>query len=217
VDIRRLSALLIALTGLGIALGALITGPLAGPVNHHLDRPVASFVLSHPSTLWDSILARIEVFGTVEGAAGVAGVVGGALALATRSFQPLCICFAGFLGAAVLAIAVRAVVTRPAQYGPAKGFPSGHVLLAVVVYGTAGVLATRSTARLWLRRTVFAAVVIVAIGVAWARVYRLDHVASDVMGSMILGVAWVYVVTRRSSTPDPQREHIPYFSRSSVL
>jgi hypothetical protein len=201
VEVARLCGWLALAIGLGIALAVLVTGPLAGPVNHHLDRPVASFALSHPSTLWNSVLARIEFFGTAEGAAGFAGVVGSALALATHSVQPLCVCIAGLVGAAVLTIAVRAVVTRPAQYGPAKGFPSGHVLLAVAVCGTACVLAMRSTWRVWLRRTVVAALMVVACLVACARVYRLDHVASDAVGSMVLGTAWVYAVTRRSSPP----------------
>jgi membrane-associated phospholipid phosphatase len=205
------------LTGLGIALGILATGPLAALVNHHLDRPVASFALSHPSKVWEAVLARTEVFGTVPGAAAFVGIVGGVLVLATNSFRLLCMWIAAFLGAVLLVIAVREVVTRPAQYGPAKGFPSGHVLLAVAVYGTAAVLAMRSTWRLWLRRAVAAALIVVAIGVAWARMYRLDHVASDVTGSMLLGIAWVYAVTRCSPTADSQRAHIQYFFRSSTL
>ena len=105
-------------------------------------------------------------------------------------------CVIAFAGAALITLTVREVVTRPAEYGPVKGFPSGHVLLAVAVWGSAGVLAMRSIERPWLRWTVAVALAVPAVGVAWARVYQLDHVATDVFGSAVLGSAWVYAVAR---------------------
>jgi membrane-associated phospholipid phosphatase len=35
---------------------------------------------------------------------------------------------------------------------------------------------------------------VLALAVGWSRVFLLDHYASDVVGSLVLGVAWVAVV-----------------------
>jgi membrane-associated phospholipid phosphatase len=212
-----LSVCLLVLTGLGIGIGALITGPFVGPVSRHLDRPANLFAVSHPSAFWDGVLKRIEPLGTVWGAAALVVAIGGVFAFAVRSWQPLYQCVVALAGAALITVAVREVVTRPAQDGPVKGFPSGHVLLAVAVCGTAGVLAMRSIERSWLRWTVAVTLAVLAVAVACARVYRLDHVATDVLGSVILGIAWVYAVARFASRRETRYAAPSYFSASSRL
>ena len=41
---------------------------------------------------------------------------------------------------------------------------------------------------------------LVALAVGWSRVFLLDHYASDVVGSVMIGVAWVAVVVHTASS-----------------
>jgi len=86
-------------------------------------------------------------------------------------------------------------------------FPSGHVLFFVVFFGFIAYLA-------WLHRTGFARIRVIALCSALvmligpSRVYLGAHWASDVMGSYIIGVLWLFVLIlgyqllSRKRTPD---------------
>jgi undecaprenyl-diphosphatase len=94
---------------------------------------------------------------------------------------------------------VKFGVDRNPASGPiptfaAGTFPSGHALFAVSVYGTLGALLLRSRAPKLIRAASAMFFAIVALAVGWSRVFLLDHYASDVLGSLVLGVAWVAVV-----------------------
>jgi undecaprenyl-diphosphatase len=72
-------------------------------------------------------------------------------------------------------------------------FPSGHVLFFVVFFGFVAYLA-------WLHQTgLFRLMVIAACGalvmlIGPSRVYLGAHWASDVVGSYIIGVLWLFVL-----------------------
>ena len=72
-------------------------------------------------------------------------------------------------------------------------FPSGHVLFFVVFFGFIAYLA-------WLHQTGFARILVMAICCALvvligpSRVYLGAHWASDVVGSYIIGVLWLFVL-----------------------
>lgn len=72
-------------------------------------------------------------------------------------------------------------------------FPSGHVLFFIVFFGFIAYLA-------WLHQTGRARIIVIAICGALimligpSRVYLGAHWASDVMGSYIIGVLWLFVL-----------------------
>jgi len=72
-------------------------------------------------------------------------------------------------------------------------FPSGHVLFFVVFFGFIAYLA-------WLHQTGSARIVVIAICsalvilIGLSRVYLGAHWASDVVGSYIIGILWLFVV-----------------------
>ena len=72
-------------------------------------------------------------------------------------------------------------------------FPSGHVLFFIVFFGFIAYLA-------WLHQTGFTRISVMAICCALilligpSRVYLGAHWASDVMGSYIIGVLWLFVL-----------------------
>jgi len=72
-------------------------------------------------------------------------------------------------------------------------FPSGHVLFFVVFFGFIAYLA-------WLHQTGFARIAVIVICCTFimligpSRVYLGAHWASDVVGSYIIGVLWLFVL-----------------------
>jgi undecaprenyl-diphosphatase len=77
------------------------------------------------------------------------------------------------------------------------GFPSGHVIAAVMCYGLlAYLLIPKSSSRFWkIVISVMAGLIILYIGVS--RLFVGDHYLSDVLAGYALGIAWsglVYTV-----------------------
>ena len=206
---------LVLLTGLGIGMGALVTGVLAGLVSRHLDQPVTSFVLAHPSTFWDGVLERIEALGTLGGAAAFAVAIGVAFAFVARSREPLYRCLAALGGAVLITVAVRAVVTRPVKDGPVKGFPFGTraARRRRLRHGLCAGDANDRTPVASLPVTITFAVI--GAAVAWARVYRLDHVATDVIGSLVLGTPWVFAIAWLAGRREARRDAVGRIFRLS--
>jgi membrane-associated phospholipid phosphatase len=194
----------------GIVLGRIITtGPLGRFVARNIDAPTRRLVTGGPDLdwqhpvwphpLWHDGFAHVAVFGTAAVTAMVA--VGAGLIWSLRTHNPLVAMqlAIAFVGAAVLTVVVKFGVNRDPASGPishfaAGTFPSGHALFAVAVYGTLAVVMWRSHAP----RVVTVAVAVLLAGFALvvgaARVYLLDHYASDVIGSVLIGAAWVAVV-----------------------
>ncbi len=69
-------------------------------------------------------------------------------------------------------------------------FPSGHTFTAVVTYGLlAALIAQRLSGR--ARWTPWAVATLVVVGVGYSRVYLGAHYPVDVLGSLLLGGAWL--------------------------
>jgi len=116
---------------------------------------------------------------------------------------------AGFILATLSIFVVTALIKvtvarpRPPDYVPDMSqilqsvnqysFPSGHVLFFIVFFGFIAYLA-------WLHLTGFARVTVIAICsvlvllIGPSRVYLGAHWASDVLGSYIIGVLWLFVL-----------------------
>lgn len=78
-----------------------------------------------------------------------------------------------------------ALIALPGSYS----FPSGHAVAASAFYLTLALLAADVERRATPRRLIIAAGVLVAVLVAWSRVYLGVHYFSDVVGGLILGWA----------------------------
>ncbi|HEY6109745.1 MAG TPA: phosphatase PAP2 family protein [Gemmatimonadales bacterium] len=85
-----------------------------------------------------------------------------------------------------------AMIALPPDYS----FPSGHAVAASALYITLALLAAGVERRAGPRRLLVASGVLVALLVAWSRVYLGVHYLSDVVGGLLLGTAGAIVAVR---------------------
>lgn len=91
-----------------------------------------------------------------------------------------------------------AMITLPPDFS----FPSGHATAASALYVTLALLAAGVERRAGPRRLLIASGVLVAVLVAWSRVYLGVHYLSDVVGGLLLGTAGAIVAVRSIKDSD---------------
>ncbi len=100
------------------------------------------------------------------------------------------------VGSALLSSSLKVLFARPrpAVFPPLMaettyGFPSGHALSAVALFGFAAYLLWQQQQRIWALLAV-----LFALLVSLSRIYLGVHYPSDVLGSLSLGLLWLAVV-----------------------
>lgn len=91
-----------------------------------------------------------------------------------------------------------AMIALPPDYS----FPSGHAVAASALYITLALLAAGVERRAGPRRLLVASGVLVALLVAWSRVYLGVHYLSDVVGGLLLGTAGAILAVRAITDSD---------------
>lgn len=107
-------------------------------------------------------------------------------------------------GATAVSELIKAVVSRPRPdpslinqigiFTRPDSFPSGHVMLYIGIYGYMLYLCHTRLEKGVIQTLlmVFLALILILIGVS--RIYLGAHWFSDVLGSYLIGAAWIYVV-----------------------
>lgn len=86
---------------------------------------------------------------------------------------------------------VEALIVVPTTYA----FPSGHAAAASALLLTLALLATGAERRAGPRRLLIGAALLLAVLVAWSRIYLGVHYFSDVVGGLLLGSAGALAAT----------------------
>ena len=104
---------------------------------------------------------------------------------------------ASTIGAIILNNALKLVFhrARPSVFewqttALSSSFPSGHAMSATVVYGTVAYLCMRLQQHHWSRVVTFIAAVVLILLICLTRLYLGVHYPSDVIGGIIVGLAW---------------------------
>jgi undecaprenyl-diphosphatase len=82
------------------------------------------------------------------------------------------------------------VVSRLMHGGGWYSYPSGHSMLAPIVFGLGIIVWAAPWPSAALRRSALMLAALIAIGIGFSRVYVGVHYPSDVVGGLLLGTAW---------------------------
>jgi undecaprenyl-diphosphatase len=133
------------------------------------------------------------------------------------------------IGAGIIIQCIKLFVhrTRPDLFKPLLhetgfSFPSGHSMIAMVVYGLLGYFGLRFAAGRWARVVVVAAAAVVIVLIGLSRVYVGVHYPTDVLAGWAVGVPWLVaclglheLLTRRyAAAGEPVLNQPPAMSRA---
>jgi undecaprenyl-diphosphatase len=82
------------------------------------------------------------------------------------------------------------VIPRLMHGGGWYSYPSGHSMLAPIIFGLGIIVWAAPWPYPALRRTALVLAALIAIGIGFSRVYVGVHYPSDVVGGLLLGTAW---------------------------
>lgn len=200
--IRRRQALelcagYLVVVGVWIALGMLLTGPLAaGPITG-LDQRVAEWMVQQRTGTWDTL----SLWGSGLAETWVKALVTATIAVVMVAFwhrwiEALTVAVALVVEASAF-LAITLVVGRPRpavdqldESPIGSSFPSGHVA-AAVAYAAIAVVVFWHTRNRAGRAVAVAVCTLVPLAVGLARMYRGMHFLSDVVAGAALGGACV--------------------------
>lgn len=200
---------ILAVLALAIVFVKLTDEVTDGPIT--LDRTVALAVHSTASPTQTSLMLILTNFGQIYliGLVVVSLIIGAIIVFRARRDKeyglPVAImdmvaptvALAGALGLAelikLLVGRMRPHIFPPLTHESGFSFPSGHTIASLTFYGMCAFLLARPLHR-WARLGVVLAAAVVIGTVAYSRIYLGVHYPTDVLGSFILGAAWLLSV-----------------------
>ncbi|MHA6784184.1 phosphatase PAP2 family protein [Pseudonocardia saturnea] len=204
----RVLVVAMLLLGVLLAIGQLVTTVAAGTAAEAADVGLVRTVAGLRTPLLDDLSVPAAELGNT-GVVIVGGIVASVLAVAVlRRWRPAVFLVTAIAGETLLFMATASITGRgrpavphlDAQLPPTSSFPSGHTAAAVALYGGIAVIVLGAT-RAWWRWLVLATAVVAVLLVAAARLYRGAHHPSDVLGSLLLTVPWLYALDRLLPQP----------------
>lgn len=159
-----------------------------------IDRQVKSYAghVQHPM-----LGAGMSAVSTLGEAAGMIPLILLASALAWRYCRRYALVIPAVMtGAGLLQFAAKWAVDRPRPNLSPLGFPSGHVLCLVVLFGMIGYVLSVADVGRRVQRSGIALCAATVLAVAISRLYLDAHWLSDVMGGFAIGFAYLATVVR---------------------
>jgi undecaprenyl-diphosphatase len=168
-----------------------------------IDASVLRFVVRHRKDARTTVADAVSALGSGGVLLPAAVVIGVAWRVAGRTWRPLALLLAAYLGATIivhvdkwLVDRARPPVTLAVRQFSQMAFPSGHSAQAAATWG---VLAALVVARLKpgrARTVVIAVAAVVIAGVGLTRLYLGAHWFTDVVAGWLLGGFWAFALVR---------------------
>ena len=187
------------LCGVGVALGRLLTGPLARSVGAR-DDDLARWIAERRTPSLDTVAGVGTFLGDTLAGIIVLVLLGAGFSLWRRTWLPLAFVTVGYVG--LLGVYLVATQLAPRDRPPVEildkglvpdhSFPSGHTMTSTAVVWTLLLLLWTYTS---VSRAATLAVVAVPVFTLLARMYQGAHHLTDVLTALVLAVAWLSVVT----------------------
>jgi membrane-associated phospholipid phosphatase len=191
IDLRGAAALVVVLL-VGLAVLGLVVRGGALPIDMSLPQWIMAWYPPGATDLFDT-LGTLPVFGAVMVAGGV---------ISFRLHRPaMSAAFAVGLCAEIPAALVKLIVDRPRPpasteieaFITAASYPSGHTVRAVLMAGliVAAVAWTRRPGPVRFVATIVGVAFVALVGLA--RIASGQHWPTDILGGLMLGVAWLAI------------------------
>ncbi|HMA44830.1 MAG TPA: phosphatase PAP2 family protein [Gemmatimonadales bacterium] len=185
-----------------VSLGCLLvlTVAVAAGWTSALDQATTLAAASHRTAFQSAVAVNVTALGSAPVITLIA-IIGAAYAVSSgRPRMVLALAWTplAFLLDSTIKLLVRhprptaAMIALPPDFS----FPSGHTVAASALYLTLALLAAGAERRAGPRRLLIASGVLVAVLVAWSRVYLGVHYLSDVIGGLLLGSAGAMAAVR---------------------
>ena len=205
----------VIISALLIAAGLLVVGPLKNTALVAWDERTVRWFAEHRTHLQNSVSLLWSKLADAPSIVAV-GVLS-AIVLAIRGRWRQIGCLAALLAVELgtfLTISYTVGRKRPtvAHLGsvPSTGsFPSGHIAATIVLYGFIAVLVWRSAAPQIVHFLAVVWVVVAALAVGWARMYRGMHHPLDVLAGAAMGIALLFVFSTAFASVVWPEERIP--------
>ena len=177
-----------ALTGL--------TEAVLGGQTQRLDEGVLHWIAAHRGTALDRLALQTTHLGEILVVFVIAAIVALFLTVLRHKYSAALVVGAT-VGAVIINTLVKLAVDRPRpqvfEWGAqvvTSSFPSGHATAAVAAYGTVAFVAARLLQHRWARRLTLLIASVLIAAIAGSRLWLGVHYPSDVLGGMLLGLAW---------------------------
>ena len=213
-EIRGLSllAVILLLTTIGFILLSQVSGYF--PFMHNLNQLVFHTLQALHNPPFDHAMVFISAMGDVWLLAGLV-MLTAVFLLITKQYLALWHCLAVFIFPLLLVELLKEfyALPRPPGLDALKGYayPSGHATLATATYGFLAILLARDVQPPYrLAFYVSACLLILLIG--FSRLYLGAHWLTDVVGGMLLGLAWAALLGIAYRRHAPER----YFKRADL-
>jgi undecaprenyl-diphosphatase len=199
------------LNGVKAALGLLaclvaLTAIVAAGWTAPLDQATAIAAAVHRTAFQSAVAINVTALGSAPVIVIVAVVASAYVVAAGRPRLVLALAWTPL--AFLLDSAIKLLVRHPRPtvamiaLPPDFSFPSGHAVAASALYVTLALLAAGVERRAGPRRLLIASGALVAVLVAWSRVYLGVHYLTDVVGGLMLGTAGAIVAVRATKDSD---------------
>jgi len=194
---KRSIVLIVALVVGFVALASGVLAAATEPIDFALLRALRTDVSDPVGPVWltDAVL-NFSALGSTAVTVLIISVVALFLLLDRRPRQAMLVvgvATAASIGLRLLKLSIgreRPTIVEHIEVVGGLSFPSGHTLIAAVLYPTLGMLIASNLRDRHLKVYVFAIAAMLALLVGFSRVYLGVHYPSDVLGGWLLGLAF---------------------------